>query len=280
MAILIASPSTTRPYTPEVLDLLKKHLPSFHSDANSKFRYEVLGHTRNMIKRIHGALESLRREYEKALKKTQGAPAQDNPAFRHVETTLRQHRDFVSWYFDFLKNEMSPTASYQRHITSMKAINYVLNSPLIQESDLTMFSETRSPFVDSVWLRCVLDLVMDPFDDVRDAAAALVMLLASSTAILPTKPLTDTYGVNIEAEIATFCKRAALLASRTARADHSDGAARSYHLLHTWKSQSGEALTVPRMILEDLETKIASAEKDLASAVLETPVHGDFATLR
>ncbi|KAH7041120.1 putative death-receptor fusion protein-domain-containing protein [Microdochium trichocladiopsis] len=283
VAILIASPSTTRPYTPEVLNLLKKHLPSFHSDSNSKFRYEVLGHSRNMIKRIHGALESVRRDYEKAVKKAKNTSSQgtaSNAGASHVEMTLRQHREFVFWYFDFLKNEMSPTASYQRHITSLKATNYVLSSPLVQESEISMFGEVSSPFVDSVWLRCVLDLVMDPFDDVRDAAAGLIMSLASTSTKSPTPSRIGDRDAQMATELEEFCKRADLLASRTARADHSDGAARSYHLLHLWRSQCGESLKVPQLILDDLEKKIISAEKDLAAAVLESPVHGNFASLR
>ncbi|KXJ97534.1 putative death-receptor fusion protein-domain-containing protein [Microdochium bolleyi] len=265
VAILIASPSTTRPYTPDVLNLLKKHLPSFHSDANSKFRYEVLGHSRNMIKRIHGALESVRREYEKSIKKAaaKAPPAQGGvpaPGVSDVEATLRQHRDFVFWYLNFLKDEMNPTASYQRHITALKAMSFVLSSPLAQESELSMFGEGSSHLVDSDWLRCVLDLVMDPFDDVRDAAAV--------------------GGVDMGSTLATFSNRADKLASRTARADHSDGAARSFHLLHLWRSKSGEPWLVPNIILDDLEKKISSAEKDLAAAVLDAPVHGNFATLR
>lgn len=238
-----------------------------------------------MIKRIHGALESVRRDYEKSIKK---AAAKNVPATSvftaqgpgDVEATLRKHRGFVFWYLNFLKNEMSPTASYQRHITSLKAMSFVLSSPLAQESELSMFGEASSQLVDSEWLRCVLDLVMDPFDDVRDAAAGLIMSLATKATLPQSTSTAGGVGVEMSATLAAFSERADKLASRTARADHSDGAARSYHLLHLWKSKTNEPLLVPNMILVDLEKKILSAEKDLAAAVLEAPVHGNFATLR
>ncbi|RYP50459.1 hypothetical protein DL768_004051 [Monosporascus sp. mg162] len=265
VSILITSPSTTRPYTKEALQLLRKHLPSFYADTDPKFRYDVLGHSRNMIRRIQGALEALRRDYGRAAKKldkangkkastheppesikSSEAPKQADPqevVVKGLYGALDQHRCFVRWYMDFLKNELVPTASYQRHITALKAMHFVLKSTLPQQVVDLQHQDHRGTFTDSTWLRCVLDLVLDPFDDVREAAASLIMLLARDKPVLPETPIAGLRRPVVE-ELRAFCRRAEELA------------------------------------FSDLEEKLSVAERDLASAVLQSPAHGSFASLR
>jgi hypothetical protein len=296
VAILIASPSTARPYTCEALELLERHLPSFHADSDSKFRYDVLGHSRNMIRRIQGALESLRRDYGKAVKKAakhtdskagvdlpEGgkdnvAPlnggAMETSEVAKLWRSLDRHERFISWYADFLKGELVPTASYQRHITALRAINFVLSSSLPQEIERLRERGICSRLFELTSLRYILDLVMDPFDDVRDAAASLAATLSGSTASLGCDRVVALQVLR------EFCQRAEELAGRTGRADHSDGLARSYELLWRWTTNSDERMRIAETVVSDLESKVASAEKDLASAVLTAPVHGTFASLR
>ncbi|RYP07269.1 hypothetical protein DL764_002584 [Monosporascus ibericus] len=301
VSILITSPSTTKPYTKEALELLRKHLPSFYADTDPKFRYDVLGHSRNMIRRIQGALEALRRDYGRAAKKlgkTNGkkasareppepvegseAPKQADPqevVVKGLHTTLEQHQCFVCWYMDFLKNELVPTASYQRRITALKAMHFVLKSTLPQQVVDLQDRDRRGAFTDSTWLRCVLDLVLDPFDDVREAAASLIMLLAHDKTALPGTPIAGLRRPVAE-ELQDFCRRAEELACKTARADHSDGVARSYEVLWRWTADGKGQLHIIETIVSDLEEKLSAAERDLASAVLQSPVHGSFASLR
>ncbi|XDG00834.1 hypothetical protein ABKA04_000449 [Annulohypoxylon sp. FPYF3050] len=298
VSILIASSSTTKPYTSEALELLRKHLPSFHEDSDPKMRYDVLGHSRNMIKRIQNTIESLRREVERISKKINktgaGKPMtgvssevkkinlQNNQehTITELRATLRRHEDFISWYVNFLKDELAPTASYQRHITALKAMSYIIQPATPQLNNADNSLELRSLLVDTTWFRSILDLVMDPFDDVREAAASLVMSLSlenrdsglrDQIAILERTPIE---------ELQSFCRRADELARRTARADHSDGAARSSELLCRWSTNTKERISIPLEILSNLESKLDAAENDLATAVLQAPVHGSFASLR
>lgn len=303
VSILITSPSTTRPYTAEALTLLQSYLPSFYADTDPKFRYDVLGHSKSMIRRIQGALESLHRDYERAMKKLaketstkkvelsspsgvvensqivkQASP--EEVIVRELRDTMDRHRQFAWWYMDFLKDELVPTASYQRHITSLKAMSFVLKSTLPRGmKELQCQGSSSGSFTDYTWLRCVLDCILDPFDDVREAAASLVMLLANDK--LDTTE-TRIEGLNrpIVEELRDFCKRAEELARKTARADHSDGVARSYEILWRWAPDEKEQLCIVENVLSDLERKLAAAESDLGSAVLQAPVHGSFASLR
>ncbi|KAI1467217.1 putative death-receptor fusion protein-domain-containing protein [Daldinia caldariorum] len=299
VSLLIASPSTTKPYTAEALDLLKKYLPSFYEDPDPKMRYDVLGHSRNMIKRIQNTIESLRREADRLSKKMNkvksGKPKprlsteainegqldqrQDGAVMR-LNAALRQHEDFVSWYVGFLKNELAPTTSYQRHITALKAMAFIIKPVSSHGSGILTPSELSTLLIDPTWFRSILDLIMDPFDDVRETAASLVMALSPETGHPNLQRQMNKLGKTPMEELRSFCNKADELARRTARADHSDGAARSFELLCRWSTSSEERMQIPLEVLSSLETKLSAAEQDLANAVLQAPVHGSFASLR
>ncbi|KAK8081772.1 hypothetical protein PG996_000553, partial [Apiospora saccharicola] len=277
VSILIASPSTSRPYAVSSLNLLRQHLPAFHADTDAKFRYDVLGHSRNMIKRIMGTIASLQKEKERAVRKV----SKKGMSADEIDALTKEHVTFVNWYIGFLKDELVPSSSYQRHITSLKAMEFVLNSGVLQ-GDLpkTEQGDSAFPLLDTAWLRVVLDLVMDPFDDVRETAASLVATLSlvnkDSSSDAPLRGLPRSF----VSELDEFCQRANALASRTSRADHSDGVARLYKLSCQWATTAEDRLLIPTKVVDDLESRLSSAEKDLAAAVLETPVHGGFAALR
>lgn len=301
LSILVASPSTTKPYASETLSLLRKHLPSFYEDVDPKIRYDVLGHSRNMIRRLYNSVETLRKESVRALKKSKNktlASEGANPSLENKEIsqgkshtttnkniikspteTLREHDEFIEWYAKFLKKELVPTASYQRHITSLRAMNYFLKSSLIQGDEASIKNWPANLLIDNTWFRSVLDLIMDPYDDVRETAVSLVILLQSGGSMTgPPAQITGLASTPIK-ELQTFCRRANDLALKTARADHCDGAARSQELLFRWSSNFDEAVEVLDNVFSNLEQKLCAAERDLAAAVLQAPVHGDFASL-
>ncbi|KAI1646324.1 putative death-receptor fusion protein-domain-containing protein [Daldinia loculata] len=291
VSLLIASPSTTKPYTTEAIELLKQYLPSFYEDSDPKMRYDVLGHSRNMIKRIQNTIESLRREADRISKKINKAKSnrgdKDSQLERHQNDTvaklnavLRQHEDFASWYVGFLKNELAPTTSYQRHITALKAMVFIAKPAPSHGSAILNSYELSTLLIDVTWFRSILDLIMDPFDDVRETAASLVMALSPEIGNPELQKQMKELGKTPIEELRSFCNKADELARRTARADHSDGAARSFELLCRWSINSEERMRIPFTILSSLETKLSAAEQDLANAVLQAPVHGSFASLR
>ncbi|KAI0383072.1 putative death-receptor fusion protein-domain-containing protein [Hypomontagnella monticulosa] len=299
VSILVASPSTTKPYTGEALELLKLHLPSFHEDPDPKMRYDVLGHSRNMIKRIQNIIESLQREEERLLKKVSKSgvsKAAAEPTMRVSKTgqtekrqkdilaalqdTLRQHEDFVRWYVGFLKSELAPTASYQRHITALKAMEFITKPARSQGTNTPESSGLRNLLIDTTWFRSILDLIMDPFDDVRETAASLIMSLSLENGDARLQGQMEKLRRTPIEELQNFCAKADELSRRTARADHSDGAARSFELLCRLSTSLEERMRIPFEVLSSLEAKLTAAERDLANAVLEAPMHGSFASLR
>ncbi|GAW11119.1 hypothetical protein ANO14919_004590 [Xylariales sp. No.14919] len=302
LSILVASPSTTKPYASETLRLLQRYLPSFHEDVDPKIRYDVLGHTRNIIRRLHNSIETLRKESIRASKKSKGSmsaseganlmqlnerivqrenkPIIDDNGVMSSTETLQEHEEFIEWYANFLKGELVPTASYQRHITSLRAMSYFLKSSLVQGEEACVMRRPASLLIDSIWFRSVLDLIVDPYDDVRETATSLIMLLQPRGSMSgPPVQINGLLSIPSE-ELRLFCRKANELALKTGRADHCDGAARSQELLCRWASSFKEAVEVLEAVFLNLEQKLYAAERDLAAAVLQAPVHGDFASLR
>ncbi|PSR75256.1 putative death-receptor fusion protein-domain-containing protein [Coniella lustricola] len=287
MSLLVTSSSTTKPYSSMAFELLRLHLRSFHADPDAKFRNEILAHTKNMVKRIKGAISVLQKDISRLAMKlskpdnkatpvnthiSQGAKQIANAGESWLRESLRAHEAFFEWYLEFLRFELVPTASYQRHITALKSLVNIVKL----EGETRGLADERIQ-KDPQWVRTILDLVMDPFDDVRETATGLLMLFPKESVRVG-----SPYGaisVTLSVILSEFSSRATELASRTSRADHSDGTARSLGLLCAWQDTLDARLILLSKTLDELERKIAVAEQDLGHAVIKEPVHGTFAAV-
>lgn len=242
-----------------------------------------------MVKRIKGAISVLHRDIGRLTIKASKADANGTPVNTHIgkgakqianageawlRETLKSHEDFYAWYLDFLAHELVPTASYQRHITALKSLVNIVR--LGKESPTS--TEERI-YTDSHWIRIIMDLAMDPFDDVRETASSLLMLYPAESVRTKIEfgadqPKTTPLDILME-----FYTRASNLASRTGRADHSDGTARSLGLLCAWQDTLEPRLSLLSRTLDELDQKIGAAEKELGRAVMSEPVHGTFAAI-
>ncbi|KAI9166889.1 HEAT repeat protein [Paramyrothecium foliicola] len=299
LSLLISSPSTTRPYSNTTFDLLRKHLGAFFADADAKFRVDVSSKARDMFKRVRGAISVLKRSIPRARAKSKKNDAVPEPTavvaaqpitYRsnlialpesQLVYCLDYHVDFLKWYMDFLCNELIPTASYQRHITSLKAVIFILR----MESDKSKAWETQEDqeifydLFDGRWLRPLFDLVMDPFDDVRDASTAAIRLIFNDTRYRRFALFSSENQVCPAQELEELGRRAEELARRTSRADHSDGAARSNQLRFRFLDGEGQRVSHLAALINELDRKTTVAETDLGRAVLDAPLHSDFASL-
>lgn len=201
---------------------------------------------------------------------------------KEAEAVLRRHSSFLRWYIEFLKGELIPTSSYQRHIAALKAFSPVLKlGKHASASDEELDTDTaRTVFTDTTCIRLLLDLLMDPFDDVRETAMEILLLvpqdlisgrISSNHDDGRNDTLLDT--------LRLFCSRATKLASRTGRADHGNGAARAQGLLCCWLNTRDAQISLVSSSLETLEGKLAKAKGDLGHAAVNDSVHGDFASL-
>ncbi|GKT87820.1 HEAT repeat protein [Colletotrichum tofieldiae] len=297
LSLIIASPSTTRPYSPIALRLLQIHLPTYFSESDAKFRMEVLSKLKDMFKRNRGAIFILHKSLAR-LKAFDGAAAAANGAPKaapkapkqanhrtnilfwpedKLRESLKQHEEFLAWYIGFLRSELIPTASFQRHFTSLRAVAFILKL----EADLAKTWETEEDetlffsLFDDRWTRTLLDLIMDPFDDVRENGTGVLKSLFADKRF---KCLVGTQGVSHT--LKEFLSRAEDIARRTARADHADGVARTNELLFRFYDGRDAQIVHISKLVDLLESKLTFAEADLGNAVLEAPVHGYFASLR
>lgn len=292
-SLLVSSQATTKPFSQTAFNLLERHLAPFHTDYDAKFRNEVLGLTKNLVKRVKnvitvtqrslaGSVDSngtLNAESDRSVaKKKFGPEAALKDAAEAYEVRTR-HEEFLSWYLDFLKGELLPTASYQRHITALKAtlltVKLGKHAGAGDEFDADIANVIAS---DPSWTRLLLDLILDPFDDVRDGTCELLGLFPQN--ILASSNEAGGGHTNLLKTLEGFCASAQALANKTGRADHGDGAARSRGLLCRWLDTQELRFDVISKALGELEVKISKAETDLGHAAMESPVHGDFAAIR
>jgi hypothetical protein len=231
-----------------------------------------------------------------------------------AEGLLLEHTAFIEWFFLFLLQELIPTTSYQRHITSLKALELLLKSGILQrDKSLQVVQKADN---DTVWpysvnfftpyaMRLLLDLLMDPFEDVRNSATAIlkyasvenyttelhiaIELSSPSSHVEPLQEISsDPNHQSMPSAKAkassdllrTFISRAEENSKRTGRADYADGVARSYELLYGLQTSASGRFEVLDVLVNELEDKVAIAERDLAQAVLSAPIHGSFAALR
>ena len=192
-----------------------------------------------------------------------------------MQEILGRQTRFLKWYVDFLRAELAPSASYQRHVTGLKAVVPVLKD-FAAANDAVDLSTGSLIFGDEFWIRSILDFIVNAFDDVRDTAISILMLFPEDI-IAPSSAPGER---NLLESLEEFCTRASELATRTTRGDHADGAARSLGLLCKWLPTLDRRVAVLSSVLDDLEKKLSLAERDLGRAVVENPVHGGFASIR
>ena len=295
-SLLVSSQATTKPFSQVAFDLLKKHLPAFHADYDAKLRNEVLGLTKALLRRVKNIITVSQRSLAaSAAREAKAASAEvTQPAAKRrkpgpeaalkddaeAKEILDSHEAFLSWYISFLKSELLPTASYQRHITALRAALLALKIGKHAGATGEYFDMEIAEMMSSdyTWIRLLLDLLMDPFDDVREHASQLLSLFPQEIVNGPTK--SAGYSASLLEILVEFCPRAQALADRTGRADHGDGAARSQGLLCGWLHDQERQIGLVSSILDGLEGKVSKAENDLGHAVIENPVHPDFAALR
>ena len=163
-----------------------------YCDSDAKFRNEVLSNTKHMIERLRGATAFLVRENESLSFQLRPEHSLDpqkrqmaQQALEQTTELLQGHARFVEWYVEFLLGELIPTASYQRHITALKAISLLLKSgilkpslrsPPVRISDNATTWPYLIEFFNAMSMRLLLDLLMDPFEDVRSNATSVLKL--------------------------------------------------------------------------------------------------------
>ena len=315
LSLLVRSVSPKEPFPIEILQSLQRHLPWFHMEVDTKSRNEFIAIVKKLLSRVTTVIVAQGR---KTAPDGQGAqmvernilqlysPGNSKASRLRVDVNLscmEQHISFMKWYISFLHGELQPTASYQRHISALT----VLHDMMIQRRDPSFTSSLAGTFYEDYLsgpgpfyclqrLRTLLDLVMDPFSDVRETATALLIEVLTTHRFGPNFARLNIFAADFAMPtqhigeshdpfaLSNLLRRVEVVARATGRADHADGAARFYLLVWELASDAAEYSNIKAIVLDrlidDLRTQIRVAKANLHAAVADSPIHGTLIALR
>ncbi|KAK4546587.1 hypothetical protein LTR36_001804 [Oleoguttula mirabilis] len=276
LSLLISSPSATKPLLPKALSLIMRDLSHHFADTDANFRSEVFSLFQRLVDRIRAITALLARHT------TMSTSARTEHAVEPAKA-LRSHEAFLEWLTRFLVWELRPTASYQRHISAVKCLSVLVRSGLdayisVSQLSKSALSETRWPFhmplMTPALQRGLLNLLVDPFDDVRQTASSILGMYS-------------TQDSSSQEQVRLALSRAEDSMLATGRADQADGVAHLYTLLHAHNSarERKSPSTSPEpdvltQLVDRLEQMLHIAGADLSRAVDRYPVHGLLTSIR
>jgi hypothetical protein len=294
----VYSTAITRHMTGGTFASLQRNLIHLHTDTDANFRREVHGYTQKLFDRLRASTATLAKGTTKAGSLAPGRILLSLRSTGHIplaskypqQDLLYEALAFVVWYVRFLEWELRSTASYQRRITALQSLMIVLRSgldPGVAHSHLSKSAQGQLSWAHGLQIasprliRVLSDLIMDPFDDIRNTAVSVLELCLSA---LPAAERNLTL-----VAMRQFLHRAENTVLRTGRADQADGVARAYSLLFSLLDEDIKPLepialtsnfAVFHDLTEALKATLLAAHEDLTGAVSGRPVHNTFAALR
>jgi hypothetical protein len=289
LAMLTTSTTTTQPLSVGTMTALRRGLPFLHADADAGFRSELFSLIRHLMERIKAATSTLTKPPSKT-KKNKATEAVKSPLVSLKSSELvTAHKSFIEWYVSFLKAELRPTASYQRHVSALRCISIIVRSGVDSKISASLHAKSTSAaaawsftldVVDEEMSDLLINLLLNAFDDVRFTAAEILTLVDSSSL--------QEIGTGERPLIVKSLAGAESMLVLSGRADHADGVAHLYSILFSqcsdinsdneqwWTSKCG----ILEHLLHTVEETIEIARVDIGKAVGNHPLHGLFISLR
>lgn len=291
LSLLIASTATTKTLSLGTMEALKAGLPSLHADPDAGFRSEMVGLIRNLIDRLRGASSNLMKMSTRhgSVHKKHTDDGDSKVPVPQPTILLEAHQSFLLWYLSFLKMELRPSASYQRHSTALKCIVLLRRSGVDSTTPPHNLAKGAStwPFkitiVDEAMSDLLLDLLLDSFEDIRQGAAEILSISSGS--------VKSAHTLSEQSEMPRLVRvlhKAERMMMSTGRADHAEGVAHLYNTVfshclnvHTangvwWESRYG----VLEHLVCVIENTLNIVMNDINAAVREHPLHGVFTSVR
>jgi len=251
--LLTTSPAANAIVPTGTLRCLRSCIKYIHEDADAHERGEILSITRRLLRRIHASTVWMRKLVV------------SGKAANHTNAVFEEYEHFLACFHEFLRLELAPGISYQRHILSLQTWQLYfafIDKPHIQQ--------------DSLLVRALVNLVLDPYEDVRSTAAALLTQLASTN---PTPVAAVIHR--------PWLDEVQLLAASTGRADHADGMGRGWALMDRMtrdtryggpqQDETCHTTSALAQLIERLEDSTASLETFRPSSTF--PLHGALLAL-
>lgn len=310
MSLAIYPPISSKPLSIHVIEALQENLPHFHTETNPKIRNEYLVIIKALFIRARRGVTFLLEGNISADIFTNTKIVVNSEVESITEASecehqlLEKHISFLNWFDDFLINELQPAASYQRHITALKAILSIGLASRFKNGSLELLrcSNTDSEahiiacdyFLGFRLIRFLLDLIMDSFNDVRSMAALILYNimsnLDSSNNLFKFDLMKDQDAPNTpiqrsqphKYDFSCAIDRAKTFMSSTGRADHADGFGRLYRLSFDFDGLliTSDRLSILDILLSSLSENIRYSRDNLSLAIGHSPLHGNLIALR
>lgn len=282
--LLVTCHSPTRPFSQKALKWIERGLDVCAADVDADFRGDLFSAFQKLVDRMRGTTAMLVRTSIAP----KSSPDTGTSSAQSAARELAHHRQFLEWLPRFLARQLRPTASYQRHISGLKCLSILARSGVDDMLASKNWSRTalqatkwpiKVPILTSDIRELLFDLVLDPFDDVRQTAASILGLYCN--ALREEVKLSPQ-----DFEVPLQRAEAAMLS--TGRADQADGVAHFYALVsqscygpnadsdNLWSSREGTV----RHLIEQIQRMLEIARASLAEAVRGYPMHGLLISLR
>jgi hypothetical protein len=294
---MINSPATTKPLCRSAIDIIKEGLEVFFADVDAEFRSDVFSAFQKLVDRMRSITGTLAKQAKQASEQPsltavepeqKPLPGQSSPPATPPQAILKYHLDFLQWLPRFLTEQFRSTASYQRHISSLKCFSILTRSALDKSVAISYLS--KSAVGEAKWpidisllnpdiQRCLVDLLFDPFEDVRRTASSI---LESYTSTVGDKK------ADLSTSYLKALERGEDLMFLTGRADHADGVAHLYALLYQSRvaeaqchdeTSDPEGMVLKRLLVQ-LGDLVKTAQTSLGQAVEKFPLHGVLTSIR
>lgn len=150
---------------------LKTFIPLFHQEVDPKSRARFVTLMGRFIMKFKDLRTRwlLHRDSDQECTQEGEAPTENASA----------ESDFRNWYFRFLVQELRPTGTYQGHVTALAMLKKLEEAQMVPDGlrSLALASSSDIASYERLYaclIRGLIDLLFDPFDDVRGQASALL----------------------------------------------------------------------------------------------------------
>jgi len=187
------------------------HLRYLHDEGDAHYRGDILVTSNRLIGRLQASAANLEKGEQN-------------------DFSLGEYSQFLGDLASFLKRELYPNISYQRHIIALQTIRLLLaSSP--GKCRPRILEEFQNLLVEDISLaNSLLNLLLDPFEDVREISMIIVQNMIQPSIQQPSSTLRMNSIMAQMAKSPDLIKRVESLAAINCRSDHADGLGRLYGL--------------------------------------------------
>jgi Putative death-receptor fusion protein (DUF2428) len=289
--LLVTSVKTITPIRSSVLRLLKNHFVYLQGQNDPGKRGEINAITKALIHRLRRS-NAFHFRAMTALK-----DVSNDHRFHWHE--IQQYETFFDGFISFLVSELSPSCSFPRHISALRAMEILVISVADQRSPLETIDESSQDGLS--WrlgkrlrhqnvVSSLFHLLLNPFEEVRTVSSQILKLhLRRTEAAIETPSeagfkssgqargaqnnyfTPPSYGkiqAWTEEDIARLVVDVNNLATRTNRADHADGLARllelQYYLAEDRPSFTHLIIEQFKKLADGLASPLSHPSKDIS----------------